>query len=274
MPDSKANDTNEGDTHMAGRLAGKSAYITGAAQGLGEAMARLFAAEGAKVTLTDINLDKVKAVAEALNADHPGQAFAYQQDVCHPEPWESTLKEAAEAMGGLNILVNNAGIGSLGSVESEDFARWKRVMDVDVDSVFLGCKYAMPLIRQSGVMGSIVNISSIAGLIAAHNSAAYNAAKAAVWHLSKSVALHGARSTPQIRSNSIHPTFIKTPILDGFAATVGDQSKAFDKLTRQIPLGRLGEPDDVAYLALYLASDESKFVTGAEFKVDGGISAM
>jgi NAD(P)-dependent dehydrogenase (short-subunit alcohol dehydrogenase family) len=259
---------------MVGRLAGKAAYITGAAQGLGEAMARLFIQEGAKVTLTDLNRDKVQAVADTLNETHPGCAFAYAQDVRHPGPWEETLKQAASAMGGLNILVNNAGIGSLGSVESEDFARYKQVMDIDVDSVFLGCKYAMPLIRQSGVMGSIVNISSIAGLIAAHNSAAYNAAKAAVWHLSKSVALHGARSSPQIRSNSIHPTFIRTPILDGFAATVGDQAKAFDKLTRQIPLGRLGEPNDVAYMALFLASDESKFVTGAEFKVDGGISAM
>jgi len=258
---------------MAGRLEGKMAFVTGAAQGLGEATARMFVREGAKVALSDLNGEKVEAVAAAINADHPGRAFAFQHDVRLPEPWEKILTDAAAKMGGLNILVNNAGIGSLGSVETENFETWKRVFEVDVDSVFLGSKYAMPLMRASGAPGSIVNISSIAGLIASHNYAAYNAAKASVWLLSKSIALHGARSTPQIRSNSVHPTFIKTPILDGIADRIGKE-EAFAKLARQVPLGRLGEPDDVAYLVTYLASDESKFVTGAEFKVDGGISAM
>jgi NAD(P)-dependent dehydrogenase (short-subunit alcohol dehydrogenase family) len=158
-------------------------------------------------------------------------------------------------------------------VEDTPYAEWRRVLDIDLDSVFLGCKYALPLMRRTGEPGSIVNISSIAGLIASHNYAAYNAAKAGVWMLSKSVALHGARMRPQIRCNSVHPTFIKTPILDGLAGALG-QEEAYAKLARQVPLGRLGEPDDVAYLVLYLASDESNFVTGAEFKVDGGISAM
>jgi NAD(P)-dependent dehydrogenase (short-subunit alcohol dehydrogenase family) len=176
-------------------------------------------------------------------------------------------------MGGLNILINNAGIGTQGSVEETSFDSWKHVLAVDLDSVFLGCKYALPLIRDSGLPGSIVNISSIAGLIASHNYASYNAAKAGVWLLSKSVALHGARMTPQVRCNSVHPVFIDTPILDPLRAAIGAEA-ADSKLARQVPLGRLGEPDDVAYLVLYLASDESKFVTGAEFKVDGGISAM
>lgn len=258
---------------MAGRLAGKIAFVTGAAQGLGEATARMFAREGAKVALSDLNGEKVQAAAAAISADFPGAAIAFQHDVRAPERWESVLNEAAARLGGLNILVNNAGIGSLGSVETESFENWKRVFEVDVDSVFLGAKYAMPLMRASGAPGSIVNISSIAGLIASHNYAAYNAAKASVWLLSKSIALHGARSNPQIRSNSVHPTFIKTPILDGIAGALGKE-EAFAKLARQVPLGRLGEPDDVAYLVTYLASDESKFVTGAEFKVDGGISAM
>lgn len=258
---------------MAGRLAGKKAYVTGAAQGLGEATARMFVREGATVTLSDLNTEKVQAVAAAINAEHPGHAFAVTQDVRLQDQWEANLKDAAAKMGGLNILVNNAGIGSLGSVESENFETWKRVFEVDVDSVFLGAKYAMPLMRASGAPGSIVNISSIAGLIASHNYAAYNAAKASVWLLSKSIALHGARSNPQIRSNSVHPTFIKTPILDGIAGQLGKE-EAYAKLARQVPLGRLGDPDDVAYLVTYLASDESKFVTGAEFKVDGGISAM
>jgi NAD(P)-dependent dehydrogenase (short-subunit alcohol dehydrogenase family) len=258
---------------MAGRLDGKKAFVTGAAQGLGEATARMFAREGAIVTLTDLNRDKVEAAAAAINSAHPGRAFAFAHDVRLADQWEALLPAAAERMGGLNILVNNAGIGSLGSVETENFETWKRVFEVDVDSVFLGSKYAMPLMRASGVPGSIVNISSIAGLIAAHNYAAYNAAKASVWMLSKSIALHGARSNPQIRSNSVHPTFIKTPILDGLANQLG-KDEAYAKLARQVPLGRLGDPDDVAYLVTYLASDESKFVTGAEFKVDGGISAM
>lgn len=257
---------------MTGRVKGKNAFITGGAQGLGEAIARMLAREGATVAVSDLNVAKARDVAASINADG-GKAFAYEHDVCSASRWESVLKEAADDMGGLNILVNNAGIASAGSVETETLEGWRRVMDIDLDSVFLGCRFAMPVIRASGVQGSIVNISSIAGLIAAHNSAAYNAAKAGVWMLSKSVALHGARMTPQIRCNSVHPVFIDTPILDIFKQQVGEQT-ALDKLSRQVPLGRIGEPDDVAYMVLYLASDEAKFVTGAEFKVDGGISAM
>ncbi len=258
---------------MAGRVDGKMALVTGAAQGLGEAIARLLAKEGAKVALSDLNEAKAQAVAASINETRPGAAFAFAQDVRDPVRWPEVVRLAADAMGGLSILVNNAGIGSIGSVEDETFEMWKHVHAVDVDSVFLGCKYAMPVMRESGQRGSIVNISSIAGLIAAHNYVAYNSAKAAVWMLSKSVALHGARMNPQIRCNSVHPTFIDTPILDGMRDIVGRE--ALDaKLARQVPLGRLGEPNDVAYCVLYLASDESKFVTGAEFKVDGGISAL
>jgi NAD(P)-dependent dehydrogenase (short-subunit alcohol dehydrogenase family) len=254
------------------RLAGKKAFVTGAAQGLGEATARMFAREGASVALSDLQHDKAKAVADAIVAEG-GKAVAYAQDVRDPKRWEAVLGEAADALGGLNILVNNAGIGGNGSVEDESFETWKRVQEVDLDSVFLGCKYAMPLMRASKAPGSIVNISSIAGLIASHNFAAYNAAKAGVWLLSKSVALHGARMEPQIRCNSVHPTFIETPILDALKARFGVE-EARAKLARQVPLRRLGKPDDVAYMVLFLASDESNFVTGAEFKVDGGISAM
>lgn len=255
-----------------GRVEGKKAYITGAAQGLGAATAKMLAREGATVSLADLQIDKARAVAEEINAVG-GKAFAYEQDVRDPVRWETVLKDASAAMGGLNILVNNAGVGGNGNVEDESFENWKRVLDIDLDSVFLGCKYAMPLIRASGQPGAIVNISSIAGLIASHNYAAYNAAKAGVWLLSKSVALHGARMTPQIRCNSVHPTFIDTPILDPLKARFGEEV-AVGKLARQVPLGRLGKPDDVAYMVLFLASDESNFVTGAEFKVDGGISAM
>jgi len=255
-----------------GRVDGKMAFVTGAAQGLGRATSMKLAEEGAKVTLADINEAGAKAAAEEINAKYPGSAFSVKLDVTQEEEWKAALDQAVSQMGGLNVLVNNAGIGGGTTVEDTDFATWKKVMDVDADSVFLGCKYAIAHMVPHAP-GSIVNISSIAGLIAGHNMAAYNAAKAAVWLLSKSVALHCAKRGYRIRSNSVHPTFVDTPILDGMAGAMSrDELK--QKLARQVPLGVVGEPDDVAYAVLFLASDESKFITGSEIKIDGGISAM
>lgn len=256
-----------------GRVSGKMALITGGAQGLGEATARMLAREGAKVTVTDINGAGADAVAASINEAHgAGTAFAYQHDVTDAARWQEVLKGAHDAMGGLNVLVNNAGIGSLGSVEDENYETFKKVQAVDVDSIFLGCKYAIPLMRDHG-LGSIVNISSIAGIIASGNYVSYNTAKAAVRHISKSIALHCAKTGGMIRCNSVHPVFINTPILDRTKEMFGEE-EALAKLGRQIPLGKVGEPDDIAYAVLYLASDESKLVTGIELKVDGGISAM
>ncbi|MEC7289654.1 MAG: SDR family oxidoreductase [Pseudomonadota bacterium] len=256
-----------------GRVSGKKAIVTGGAQGLGEATAKMLAREGAKVAITDINGAGAEAIAAEINAElGDGTAFAWQHDVTDAERWKVVVQEAHDAMGGLNILVNNAGIGSLGSVEDEDYAMFQKVMTVDVDSIFLGCKYAIPLMRDHG-LGSIINISSIAGIIASGNYVAYNTAKAAVRHMSKSIALHCAKTGGQIRSNSVHPVFINTPILDRTKEMFGEE-EALAKLGRQIPLGKVGEPDDIAYAVLYLASDESKLVTGIELKVDGGISAM
>lgn len=254
------------------RVAGKMAFVTGGASGLGRASALMLAKEGAKVAVSDINTEGAAAVADEINAAYPGQGFAYQLDVTHEENWKAALAAAHEDMGGLNVLLNNAGIGGGTTVEDTDFATWKKVHEVDVDSVFLGCKYAIPLMRDHAP-GSIINISSIAGLIAGHNMAAYNSAKAGVWLLSKSVALHCAHRGYNIRSNSIHPTFIDTPILDPMAAG-GSREELTAKLARQVPLKTIGAPDDVAYAVVYLASDESKFMTGAELKIDGGISAM
>jgi NAD(P)-dependent dehydrogenase (short-subunit alcohol dehydrogenase family) len=157
-------------------------------------------------------------------------------------------------------------------VEETTLEDWRRVHAIDLDSVFLGCKYAIAHIARSGG-GSIVNISSIAGVIAGHNVAAYNSAKAGVRHLSKSVALHCAKKKLNIRCNSLHPTFIDTPILDRHKERFGAE-EALAKLARQVPLGRVGRPDDVAYAVIYLASDESSFVTGSELFIDGGIAAM
>jgi len=258
---------------MPGRVAGKKAFITGGAQGLGAAMARKLAAEGAKVSVADINLEGAKVVAAELNAAHgAGTAFAFPLDVTKEDQWIYALEEADAAMGGLSVLVNNAGISRGGNIEQLSFEDWKLVMSVNVDSVFLGTKHALKYLRQNQP-GSIINISSIAGLIAAHNSPVYNASKAGVWLLSKGIALHCAKQGLDVRSNSIHPTFIDTPILDPLRQMFGKE-EADAKLGRQIPLGHIGEPDDIAAAVVYLASDESKFMTGAELKLDGGISAM
>jgi NAD(P)-dependent dehydrogenase (short-subunit alcohol dehydrogenase family) len=255
-----------------GRVENKVALVTGAAQGLGAATAKLLAREGAKVFLTDVNVEGVELQAREINARYAGSADGSEQDVTGEDAWIRTLARVRSRFGALHILVNNAGIGSVANIEEESYDNWRRVHAIDLDSVFLGCKHAIALIAESGG-GSIVNISSISGIIAGHNLAAYNSAKAAVRHLSKSIALHCARAGNGVRCNSVHPAFIDTPILDGMTAG-SDRPAALEKLARQIPLGRVGRPDDIAYAVLYLASDESAFVTGTEIRVDGGISAM
>ena len=255
-----------------GRVSDKVALVTGAAQGLGAAIAAMLADEGASVVLTDINIEGARKQAHAINSAHADSAIAIEHDVTDAAHWSQVVNDTNETYGGLHILVNNAGIGSIGSIEEESFDNWKRVHAVDLDSVFLGCKTAIPLMAESGG-GSIINVSSISGIIAGHNLAAYNSAKAAVRHLSKSIALHCARARNNIRSNSVHPAFVDTPILDGMSRG-GDREETLRKLGRQVPIGRIAVPDDVAYAVLYLASDESKFVTGSEIKIDGGISAM
>jgi NAD(P)-dependent dehydrogenase (short-subunit alcohol dehydrogenase family) len=262
---------------MTGRVEGKIALITGGAQGLGEAAARMLAREGAKVVITDVNAKGAVAIAESINAQRKGAAIAVAHDVTQEDQWKAAVAEAEKAFGGLHVLVNNAGIGLTKDLLDISLEEWRKVHAIDLDGVFMGCKAAIPLmaktVKNTGLGGSIVNISSISGIIAGHNMAAYNSAKAAVRHLSKSVALYCAKREMNIRSNSVHPVFIATPILDGLVQRFGKE-EAYAKLGRQVPLGKIGEPDDIAYAVLYLASDESKFVTGAELKVDGGISAM
>jgi len=255
---------------MSGRVSGKMAMVTGGASGLGAATSKLLVEEGARVVIADINLAGAEQVAAEINQAHPDAALAVELDVTSEQQWQDALETAVGFLGGLNILVNNAGIGGSAPVEDETFENWKKIQAVDLDSVFLGCKYALGHMK-AHQPGSIVNISSIAGLIAGHNMGAYNAAKAGVWLFSKSVALHCAKRGYDIRSNSVHPTFIRTPILEGL---FGKTTNGEEKLAKQVPLGRIGEPNDVAYAVLYLASDESRFVTGAEIKIDGGISAM
>lgn len=261
-------------THAtAGRVAGKKAFITGAAGGLGAAMAHLLARHGAQVFLTDIDEAAVYAVATAINAEH-GRTVAWSagQNVRDEARWQSALAEADTAMGGISVLVNNAGIGAIGGVESLQPKEWQRVMGVNLDAVYLGCKYALPLLRQHQP-GSIINISSMAAFKVDPDYTVYNASKAAVASLSKSVALDCARQKMDVRCNSIHPSFIRTGIVEPFFQQLGEE-EAIKKLTRGVPLRRLGEVDDVAYAVLYLASDESRYITAAEFRIDGGASAV
>jgi len=252
-------------------LAGKTALVTGAAQGLGAGIARALAAAGARVLLTDLNAAGAAEAAARIDAAcGAGTAFSAAHDVTSEADWIVAVEQARAQLGGLSVLVNNAGVLPLGSVEDLSLEQWRRGMSVNADSVFLGCKHALPLMRESQP-GSIVNIASISALIAGHNLAAYNASKAAVWMLTKSVALHCAKRGWDIRCNSIHPTFVRTAMLDALGG--GDEA-GLAKLARQAPLGRIGEVEDVAAAVVYLASDASRMMTGSELKLDGGMSAM
>ena len=259
---------------MTGRVAGKKALVTGAAQGLGAAIAAMLAREGARVVLSDINGEGAAARAEAINAECGADtAFAIGHDVTSEADWRAAIDFAAERLGGLSVLVNNAGIGLGGTIESTTYDVWRRSFAVNVDAAFIGTQMALPLLRESQP-ASIVNISSISGIIASDNLLPYNASKAAIWMLTKSIALHCAKQGWDIRCNSVHPAFVDTAILDNFKRDAATPHETIvGKLARQIPAGRVGEPDEVALGVLYLASDESRFMTASELKLDGGISA-
>ncbi len=251
-----------------GRLSGKVALVTGAASGLGRATAILFAREGARVACSDIDLAGARNTAETCGSD----AIALAQDVTDEARWRAVIADVETRLGALHILVNNAGIGLPGSIESTPSEDWRRVHAVDLDSVFYGCRAVLGAMRRAGT-GAIVNVSSIAGIVADGNLAAYCSAKAAVRHLTKSVALHCARNRDPIRCNSVHPAFIDTPLLDAAIPHLS-REELLARLAAGNPMGCVGEPDDVAHAILYLASDEAKFVTGAELVIDGGLSAQ
>ena len=254
-----------------GRVEGKVALITGAGSGLGRASAIHLAEEGANVIATDLNEVTATETANLINEIEPGAAISAQHDATSQKDWRKILKLAQLTFGGLNILVNNAGISIGGDIESTEFTDWKKLQEVDVDSVFWGCKLAIPHMKDSGA-GSIINISSTVGILGNPLTLGYGSAKAAVCSMSKSIALHCARHKYNIRCNSIHPTFIKTPLLNRFIETVGNQQETYKTLAGLIPLGEILETRDVTYGIIYLASDEARMITGSELVIDGGLT--
>lgn len=252
------------------RLDGKVAFVSGGASGLGEAMVRRFVDEGARVFSGDLNADRGMAVAEEAGA------VFLRIDVTKEADWEAVMARIGEDAGRLDILVNNAGIlGSPALVEDMALDDWNRVMAVNVTSVMLGCKHAVRLMRKNpgGPSGSIINMSSAAGILASPGPG-YSTSKGAVRLLTKAVAADLAFANMPIRCNSIHPGAVDTPIFDPFRNSTPEQQAAMtEALDLQIPMGRVGRPEEIAAMAVFLASDEASFSTGSEFIADGGGTA-
>jgi 3(or 17)beta-hydroxysteroid dehydrogenase len=251
-----------------GRVQAKVALITGAGMGLGRSAAELLAREGARIAVTDIDASHGEETLRLLEAAG-AEAFFQQHDVADEAAWQRVVAGVEERFGRLDVLVNNAGIAIAKNVEETTFEEWRRTMAVNADGVFLGCKHAIPLMRSSGG-GSIVNLSSIDGIIGEADLAAYCASKGAVRTLTKAVAAHCAATGSRIRCNSIHPGYIWTAQTENYLRDLGRLEEERAKALSRHPIGFLGEPKDIAYMVLYLASDESRFVTGAEMVVDGG----
>ncbi|HEV7252724.1 MAG TPA: glucose 1-dehydrogenase [Mesorhizobium sp.] len=251
-----------------GRVQDKAALITGSGMGLGRAAAELLAREGARIAVTDIDRGGGEETVRLIEAAG-GEAFFQSHDVADEEAWRHVVAGVEERWGRLDILVNNAGIAIARNVEETTLDEWRRTMAVNADGVFLGCKHAIPLMRRSGG-GSIVNLSSIDGIIGEADLAAYCASKGAVRTLTKAVAAHCAETKSGIRCNSIHPGYVWTAQTENYLRDLGRLEEERQKALSRHPIGFLGEPNDIAFMVLYLASDESRFVTGAEMVVDGG----
>jgi 3(or 17)beta-hydroxysteroid dehydrogenase len=252
------------------RLKDKVALVTGAALGLGRATALLLAREGAKVAVTDVSdADGANAVSEIEKAGGVGRFFHH--DVSKEEDWGKVVDDALAAFGRLDVVVNNAGIAIPGNVEEATFADWRKLMSINLDGVFLGVKHGIRGIKKGERGGSIINLSSIEGLVGDPNLAAYNASKGGVRLLTKSAALHCAKTGTGIRVNSIHPGYVWTPMVEKGPDDAEARRKALIALH---PVGHLGQPEDIGWGVVYLASDEAKFITGSELVIDGGYTAQ
>jgi NAD(P)-dependent dehydrogenase (short-subunit alcohol dehydrogenase family) len=260
---------------MAGRVAGKVALITGGASGIGQGCAELLAAEGAVAVVTDVQDVRGAETVAAIQAAG-GKAWYLHHDVTDESAWEGVIAEIRSREGRLDILVNNAGIGIGGSVLEMTLADWRKQTAVNLDGVFLGVKHSIPLMRASGDGGSIINMSSVAGLKGSAILAGYCATKGGVRLFTKAVAMECANAKDGIRVNSVHPGIIETPIWMSIVNPANPGANAPPDLdamsTMAVPLGVKGYPADIANGVLWLASDESRYVTGAELVIDGGLS--
>ncbi|MGE7934634.1 SDR family NAD(P)-dependent oxidoreductase [Viridibacillus arvi] len=247
-----------------GRLSGKVAIITGAASGMGAKECELFAKEGACVVATDIQEELLNEVVEAINAAG-GQAIAFKHDVTSEEQWKEVVALTVEKFGKVDILVNNAGVSCTSVIANIEMSEWNRVMDINLNSCVLGMKYAVPEMQKNG-SGSVVNISSIGGLVGMAGTSPYTASKGALSVLSKAAAIEYGKD--KVRVNSVHPGIIVTPMTEPH---MGPAMPYYEAHT-QLPY--MGNPEDVAYGVLFLASDEARFVTGSELVIDGGWTAL
>jgi Dehydrogenases with different specificities (related to short-chain alcohol dehydrogenases) len=253
-----------------GRLANKIALITGGVSGIGWAAAERFAQEGATVIIADKAADRFAeriSVLRAYGDDHRHQAV--QLDATSESDWTRMLNEVDATFGRLDVLVNNVGYGAFRSIDETSFQEWRTILAINLDSVFLGTKYAMPLLARAG-KASIINISSIRGLVAGHGTGAYSAAKGGVRLFTKSTAIECAALGNGVRANSVHPGQIETPLL---IQAMAGSDRAKSTLER-IPMGRFGTPLEIADALVFLASDESTFMTGSEVTIDGGFTAQ
>ncbi len=250
-----------------GRVSNKVAVVTGSASGLGLCSSRFLVQEGAQVVMTDIRAEEGLRAAEGIGE----KAFFIQHDVTSEDQWKSVMSETLERFGKLDILVNSAGISEPADIEEETLEHWRRIQRINLESVFLGCKYGVEAMKKSGG-GSIINIGSGFAIRSDPMIPAYSASKGGVRQLTKSVALHCGQQGYNIRCNVVHPGMIHTPMSDVYFDRVGKREASIKYFDSLHPIGHCGQPEDIAYAVVFLASDESKFVTGADYCVDGGIT--
>jgi NAD(P)-dependent dehydrogenase (short-subunit alcohol dehydrogenase family) len=250
------------------RMVGKTALITGAAEGLGLSIAQRFVLEGARVILSDIQAEKVLAAAAALGEN----AIGFAHDVASEADWRRVIDGAVAAFGGFDTLVNNAAISVRGDIEHTDFAAWRRTLSINCDGTFLGCNLSLPVLI-ANAPASIVNVTSSLAVKAHVEMPAYSAAKAGVEQMTRSMALYCGRNGHAVRCNIVRPGSIMTPMQERvLAGRDGERSAEFQKTLDAHPLGRIAQPDEIANAVLFLASDEASFVTGASLAVDGGLT--